>query len=136
MKDRNTAQIQTIHRVLTIACAASLPDFAPLPALDYDHRVGRPIPADIQEPDANKEFLKAHASVTRDYICLPSRSGFAWTFFGQQASLFNRANQQVTTSSSATIRSGAKRLASDGVSFLILKSTLLSIDWNRQRKPS
>lgn len=55
------------------------------------------MPAEIQVPAGNQLFLEAIASGTQNYICLPSGSGFAWTFFGPQATLFNRYNQQVIT---------------------------------------
>lgn len=47
-----------------------------------------PVPSDIQVPEGNTTFLVAHAEGTQNYICLPSGSGFAWTFFSPQATLF------------------------------------------------
>lgn len=47
-----------------------------------------PAPANIQVPEGNVAFLKAHAIGTQNYICAPSDSGFAWKFFGPQATLF------------------------------------------------
>jgi len=55
------------------------------------------VPANIQVPAGNKAFLEGHAVGTQDYICLPSGSGFAWTFFGPQATLFNDDDKQVIT---------------------------------------
>ncbi|MFI5365859.1 MAG: DUF3455 domain-containing protein [Candidatus Binatia bacterium] len=48
-------------------------------------------------PAGNKLFLEGHASGTQDYICLPSGAGFAWTFFGPQATLFDDNNEQIIT---------------------------------------
>ena len=55
------------------------------------------VPANIQVPAGSKAFLAGHASGTQDYICLPSGSGFAWTFFAPQATLFTDDDQQVIT---------------------------------------
>ncbi|MBP1150183.1 DUF3455 domain-containing protein [Methylocaldum sp. RMAD-M] len=98
MKIGNTARNQTARRILPIACASALAGPVSLPASAYADFVTPPsVPADIQVPEGNEPFLKAHASGTQNYICLPSDSGFAWTFFGPQATLFNRYNQQVIT---------------------------------------
>jgi hypothetical protein len=55
------------------------------------------VPANIQVEKGNKAFLEGHAVGTQDYICLPSSSGFAWTFFGPQATLFNEHDKQIIT---------------------------------------
>ena len=46
------------------------------------------MPANLQVPAGNTLFLKGQAQGTQNYICLPSGSGFAWTFFSPQATLF------------------------------------------------
>ncbi len=47
------------------------------------------VPANLHvDPAANTLFLEGHAEGTQNYICLPSGSGFAWTFFSPQATLF------------------------------------------------
>jgi Protein of unknown function (DUF3455) len=56
-----------------------------------------PVPDNIQVPEGNTAFLEGDAIGTQDYICLPSGSGFAWTFFGPQATLFNDDDKQVIT---------------------------------------
>jgi hypothetical protein len=63
-----------------------------------------PVPTAIQVQAGNIPFLKGHAVGTQDYVCLPSGSGFAWTFFGPQATLFltlrifqTEIQQQITT---------------------------------------
>ena len=45
------------------------------------------MPANIQAPAGNTLFLTGQAQGTQNYICLPSASGFAWTFFSPQATL-------------------------------------------------
>jgi hypothetical protein len=47
-----------------------------------------PVPQDIQVEPGNTVSLVGHAAGTQDYICLPSSSGFSWTFFAPQATLF------------------------------------------------
>lgn len=46
------------------------------------------VPANIQAPVGNTLFLKGQAEGTQNYVCLPSASGFSWTFFSPQATLF------------------------------------------------
>ncbi|MBC8164311.1 MAG: DUF3455 domain-containing protein [Bryobacteraceae bacterium] len=46
------------------------------------------VPHDIEAPAGNTAFLKAYATGTQNYICLPSASGLAWKFQGPQATLF------------------------------------------------
>lgn len=36
-------------------------------------------------------------SGTQNYVCLPAGSGFAWTLFTPQATLFNAADKEITT---------------------------------------
>ena len=100
MKNCNAPEDQTTRRILLIACATALAvGFTvslPQPA-DADHVTLPPVPSNIQVPAKNKVFLEGHAVGTQDYICLPSGSGFAWTFFGPQATLFNDNDKQVIT---------------------------------------
>jgi hypothetical protein len=55
------------------------------------------VPGDIRVPEGNVLFLATEAVGTQNYICLPSGSGFAWTFVGPQATLFNAREAQITT---------------------------------------
>jgi hypothetical protein len=52
-----------------------------------------PVPFGIQVAAGNHAFLEGAAIGTQDYICLPSGAGFAWTFFGPQATLFNEHDE-------------------------------------------
>ena len=63
-----------------------------------------PVPTAIQVQAGNIPYLKGHAVGTQNYVCLPSGSGFSWTFFGPQATLFvtlkffhREIQQQITT---------------------------------------
>lgn len=56
-----------------------------------------PVPSNINVAAGKKAFLEGHAIGTQDYICLPSGAGFAWTFFGPQATLFDGPDKQVAT---------------------------------------
>lgn len=96
MKTGNRAQTRTTHLVLSFACAAALAGAASPPVRAGS--VAPPaVPANIEVPAGNRAFLAASATGTQDYICLPTATGFAWTFFGPQATLFNRAHRQVIT---------------------------------------
>jgi len=57
------------------------------------------VPTSIQAPAGNKVFLVGHAVGTQNYICLPAAtsSGFAWTLFGPQATLFDDQGKQIIT---------------------------------------
>jgi hypothetical protein len=55
------------------------------------------VPPNIQVPAGSKAFLAAHAVGTQDYICLPTGTGFTWTFFAPQATLFTDDDRQVIT---------------------------------------
>jgi hypothetical protein len=53
------------------------------------------VPSNLEPPAGHTAFLTARAEGTQNYICLKS-SGFSWTFWGPQATLFD-ADQQVAT---------------------------------------
>jgi hypothetical protein len=56
-----------------------------------------PVPANIQVPEQNEAFLVGHAVGTQNYVCLPSGSGFAWSLFTPQATLFTDRGRQLQT---------------------------------------
>jgi hypothetical protein len=53
-----------------------------------EHIKAPPVPGDLRAPAGNTAFLEGHAIGTQNYICLPSATGFSWTFFSPQATLF------------------------------------------------
>jgi hypothetical protein len=99
MRNCNALEHQTTRRILLIACTALVVTFTvsrPQP-VHADHVTPPSVPANIQVEAGNKAFLEGHAVGTQNYICLPSDSGFAWTLFGPQATLFNDDDKQVIT---------------------------------------
>lgn len=71
------------------------------PAAAYTSNITPPpVPENIKVPEQHKVFLVGHATGTQNYICLPSASaasGFDWSLFTPQATLFNDFGRQVTT---------------------------------------
>jgi hypothetical protein len=59
-------------------------------------QISTPVPANIQVPAGFQPFLLAGAEGTQNYVCVSSSSGFVWSFFGPQATLFI-GQQQVLT---------------------------------------
>jgi Protein of unknown function (DUF3455) len=55
------------------------------------------VPANLEVEFGNTPFLVGHAIGTQNYVCLLRAGGFAWTFFGPQATLFDDDGQQLTT---------------------------------------
>jgi Protein of unknown function (DUF3455) len=47
-----------------------------------------PMPDQLQVLAPNELFLVGHAIGTQNYVCLPSGSGFAWSLFTPEATLF------------------------------------------------
>ena len=77
---------------LTGACLAWLPQ-----GIYADPITPPPVPTELEVPAGHRPFLLGYASGTQNYICLPTNSGFAWAFFGPQATLFNDDDTQITT---------------------------------------
>lgn len=100
MKNRHALKPRITGRTLIAACATALVA-AMIPAVPNAAPADRlgppPIPANLHVPAGNVAFLLGHAVGTQNYICLPSGSAFAWSFFGPQATLFNRQGKQITT---------------------------------------
>jgi Protein of unknown function (DUF3455) len=92
--DQTTRRILLIVWVATLAVASTVSPPQPVYADDI---VLPPVPPELQVPPGNKAFSEGHAVGTQNYICLPSDSGFAWTFFGPQATLFNDDDKQIIT---------------------------------------
>lgn len=100
MTDCNASENQATRRVLLFSCATALAVAFTVSLTQPAHAdrvTPPPVPSSIQVPAGNKAFLEGHAVGTQDYICLPSGSGFAWTFFGPQATLFEDNTKQIIT---------------------------------------
>ena len=102
MKNCKTSENQTMYRILRIACATAL-------AVAFTVSLPQPagaaivtppsVPQNLEVPAGNTAFLVGHAVGTQNYICLPSGSGFAYTLFTPEATLFKFAddtNQLIT----------------------------------------
>lgn len=76
---------QFMTGILSIALASSV--VVGQPAFAQNVKIP-PVPSNLQVPTGNTAFLEGHAAGTQNYICLPSASGFSWTFFSPQATLF------------------------------------------------
>jgi hypothetical protein len=112
MKNCNASENQTTQRILPIACATALivAFTVSLPQSAHaDRATPPPVPTNIQVPAGNTAFLEGHAIGTQNYICLPcpnattpaamcpDTSGFAFTLFTPQATLFKDNDKQATT---------------------------------------
>jgi len=87
-----------MRHVLLVASVAALasPVAVAVPQAN-GHLAVPPVPAAIKVEAGQKAFLVGHAVGTQNYICLPLGSGFAWTLFGPQATLFNDDEAQRIT---------------------------------------
>jgi hypothetical protein len=54
------------------------------------------VPAEIEVPSGYSAYFKGHAEGTQNYVCLPTASGFAWTFVAPQATLFRTFRGAIT----------------------------------------
>ncbi len=101
MKNCNAPENQTTRRILLIACAAALAVLFTVSLSQPAHadRVTPPPLPDsrLQVPEGNEAFLVGHAVGTQNYVCLPSGSGFAFTLFTPQATLFADNEKQIIT---------------------------------------
>jgi hypothetical protein len=91
---------RTTRRILPLtsaaALAATLTVGLPQPA-HAGHITPPPMPDNIEVRDGGQAFLVGHAVGTQNYICLPSGTGFAWTLFTPEATLFSDHFKQLTT---------------------------------------
>jgi len=89
-----------------VAIALALASPSALAAHDIDVP---DVPANLVVPDGNEVFLVGHAVGTQNYVCLPTAGGYAWTFFGPQATLFNGGDKQLITHFLSTDTNGTAR---------------------------
>ena len=101
MKTCNTSNDRNARRKPAIACAiaASLLVTASLtqPALAHQPVTPPKVPSNIAVLPPNRPFLIGHATGTQNYVCLPSGNEFKFKLFTPQATLFDRAGNQLTT---------------------------------------
>jgi hypothetical protein len=89
-----TYPYKAVYLLRLLAVASSLSPFAVFTAPLMAQSTA--VPAVIQAPPGNEEYLRASATGTQNYMCMPS----GWTFIGPQATLIVKiANmrQQVAT---------------------------------------
>jgi hypothetical protein len=100
MRNCNAPKNLTARRILIIACAAALTTAftVSLPQSAHAEQVTPPpVPFNLEVPPGNHAFLVGHAVGTQNYICLPSGSGFAYSLFTPEATLFNDDGDQLIT---------------------------------------
>ena len=87
-------KMSNVSAVLAVASLLSLSQ----PTYAHNDTVRPPdVPRDIQVPEGNVAFLKGRGAGTQNYACSPSGTGFAWVLFTPEATLFNRADKEITT---------------------------------------
>jgi Protein of unknown function (DUF3455) len=100
MKNCNVIENETTHRILPIAYAAALAvtlAVALTRPAHADEITVPPVPDNLHIDAGNTVFLVGHATGTQNYICLPSGTGFKYTLFTPQATLFSGGNKQIIT---------------------------------------
>lgn len=101
MTIRHSTKNPTTRRIWLVAWATALAVAftAPLAARADTVRPPR-VPPDLQVPAGNVAFLEGHGIGTQNYICLPSATsvtGFDWSLFTPEATLFSDSDKQITT---------------------------------------
>lgn len=56
-----------------------------------------PMPGNVAVDAGHVAFLVGHATGTQNYICLPAGSGYAYSLFTPEATLFSNRGRQLTT---------------------------------------
>jgi hypothetical protein len=100
MKKSSASETWTTRRILPFVCATALAVVFTL-SLPQPARAGevRPpaVPDKLQVPEGAEAVLIGHARGTQNYVCLPTASGFAWTLFTPDATLFRKSGKQIIT---------------------------------------
>src|SRR5262245_27213728 len=81
---------------IALSAIGALAVSLPTPALADSSVTVPAVPPDLV-PETGNAFLVGHAVGTQNYICLPAGTGFAWTLFTPQATLFDDDNRQIIT---------------------------------------
>src|SRR5512133_3504032 len=100
MNDCPSLENPATRRIWLVACAIAVAGFsAPQPARASTVTPPR-VPPDLPVPAGNIAFLEGHGVGTQNYVCLPSATsatGFDWSLFTPEATLFNDDDRQITT---------------------------------------
>ncbi len=102
MNKSNVMDKQSMLRILLIAFAAAVVVALIIaltrPALADSGIVVPPVPDGIGVlATEGKVFLEGHATGTQNYICLPTATGFAYSLFTPEATLFGEDGGQIIT---------------------------------------
>lgn len=100
MKTISPPKKLSVRSILIAACtvALTITIIIMLPQPARADKITLPaVPSNIQVPEGNKVFLVGHATGTQNYICMVSGSGYAYTLFTPQATLFDDNNEQIIT---------------------------------------
>jgi hypothetical protein len=100
MTNRSQSDRRSTRRILPVAgatlFAAALAMSLPQSALAGEIKPPD-VPDQLRVVDGSVVFLIGHARGTQNYICLPSGSGFAFSLFTPEATLFDVDRTQLTT---------------------------------------
>lgn len=98
MKNTNTNVRRNTPAVLLIAGMATLgATLAFASEARHGHVTPPPVPPLLEVEEGNEAFLVGHAIGTQNYVCLPSGTGFAWSLFTPEATLFDDHDRQIIT---------------------------------------
>lgn len=75
-------------QLIRLIAAKAIVSMLSYPALAQTAIAVPPVPANLEVPSGHVPYLKAYASGTQNYVCLPGANGPAWAFLGPQATLF------------------------------------------------
>ena len=93
---------KSTRHILTAACVAAfgLMVTTGVRAADADRITPPRVPDILEVEDGNEVFLVGHGVGTQNYVCAPSATsvtGFAFSLFTPQATLFDREGRQLIT---------------------------------------
>ena len=98
MKHCNESDDRASRLTVPAACATALALAILLAHPVYaDEVTVPPVPGNIQVPATNTPYLVGHATGTQNYVCLPTATGFKFTLFTPEATLFNENGKQIIT---------------------------------------
>ncbi|HEY6888111.1 MAG TPA: DUF3455 domain-containing protein [Solirubrobacter sp.] len=84
-----------LSRVTALLAAGGLALTAPLAR--GDDVTAPAVPPDLRVNPGATPFLEGHAVGTQNYVCEPSATGFAWSLFTPEATLFTDEDSQLIT---------------------------------------